>query len=92
MKPTPGFEPGTLHYEIAAGDFGLPRFSALCLQMTTSALGLISLPFIWTFRLIRGTRANGGTIAGSDDSVGSESEEADDSSSAPAGAELTEPG
>jgi hypothetical protein len=37
------------------------------------ALALISLPFIWVFRL-----ANGGSIAGSDDSGGSESEEAHD--------------
>jgi hypothetical protein len=39
------------------------------------ALVLISLPFIWAFRLIRGARASGGSIASSDDSGGTESEE-----------------
>ena len=57
------------------------------------ALALISLPFIWAFRLIRGTRANGGTIAASDDSGRNEPEEANDSSAPePARAEVTEPG
>jgi hypothetical protein len=57
------------------------------------ALALISLPFIWAYRLIRGTRANRGTIAASDDSGGSEPEEADDSGgSESARAEVTEPG
>jgi hypothetical protein len=57
------------------------------------ALALISLPFIWAFRLIRGARANGGSTAGSDDSGGAEGEEAHDSGgSESAGAEVTEPG
>jgi hypothetical protein len=44
------------------------------------ALALISLPCIWAFRLIRGAHRDKGSITGSDDSGGSESEE------------LTEPG
>jgi hypothetical protein len=56
------------------------------------ALALISLPFIWAFRLIRGTRANG-TRSGSVDFGGSESEEAHDSGgSESTRAEATEPG
>ena len=57
------------------------------------ALALTSLPFIWAFWLIRGTRANGGTIAASDDSGRNEPEVANDSGgSESAGAQVTEPG
>jgi hypothetical protein len=57
------------------------------------ALVLISLPFIWAFRLIRGARASGGSIASSDDSGGTESEEAKDSGGSESSrAEVTEPG
>jgi hypothetical protein len=57
------------------------------------ALALISLPCIWAFRLIRGAHRDRGSIAGSDDSGGSESEEAQDSGgSESTRAEVTEPG
>jgi hypothetical protein len=56
------------------------------------ALALISLPFIWAFRLIRGARASGAR-SGSDDSGRSESEEAHDSGgSGSTREEVTEPG
>jgi hypothetical protein len=57
------------------------------------ALALISLPFIWAFRLIRGARADGGSMAGSDDSQDSEPQEADVlGGSESARAEVTGPG
>ena len=55
-------------------------------------LALISLPLIWAFRQISGTRANGGSLAGSDYSRSGGPAEADDSGgSQEAGAEVTEP-
>jgi hypothetical protein len=57
------------------------------------ALALLSVPCIWAFRLIRGTHRDSGSIAGSDDSGGSESEQAHDSGgSESTRAEVTEPG
>ena len=55
-------------------------------------LALISLPLIWAFRVIRGMRPNGDSLAGSDDSRPGGPAEVDDSGgSQEAGAEVTEP-